>query len=110
MASFLDAKQRQEFCELFLTFRDAGESRRSSYLRAKNDFISQEKSYPSYNTLLNWIRKGLPADQKEEPQKPVLNTDDSALIKNLLRRYRRRSEQDIDQLVDQLLPELLDEE
>ena len=111
MARILTKEERTEFCELFMMFRDAGESRINSYRKAKNDFISQGKNYPSCGTLMNWIKKGVPVDPKEEtPKQAEPIPENNRLMKTLLRLYRRRSEQDIDLLVDQLFPELLDEE
>ena len=108
MASILTKEERKEFCELFMMFRDAGETRINSYRKAKNDFISQGKNYPSCATLMNWIKKGVPADQKEGTQKqPETPPENSRLMKTLLWLYRRRSEKDVDQLVDQLFPELM---
>ncbi len=128
--TFMTGQQRQDFCDEFLRARNDGMTRIEAYRHARNAMSLLGKPYPAYNTLIHWLRYGLPKDgvqdtgpspaaAEQEPEATEIaacgneeeftqpeNTDRTALYRALLRLYRYRREEDIDAVVDLTVPEL----
>ena len=132
--TFMTGQQRQDFCDEFLRARNDGMTRIEAYRHARNAMSLLGKPYPAYNTLIHWLRYGLPKDgvqdtgpspaaAEQEPEATEIaacgneeeftqpeNTDRTDLYRALLRLYRYRREEDIDAVVDLTVPDLLGEE
>ena len=132
--TFMTGQQRQDFCDEFLRARNDGMTRIEAYRHARNAMSLLGKPYPAYNTLIHWLRYGLPKDgvqdtgpspaaAEQEPEATEIaacgneeeftqpgKTDRTALYRALLRLYRYRREEDIDAVVDLTVPDLLGEE
>ena len=130
----MTGQQRQDFCDEFLRARNDGMTRIEAYRHARNAMSLLGKPYPAYNTLIHWLRYGLPKDgvqdtgpspaaAEQEPEATEIaacgneeeftqpgKTDRTALYRALLRLYRYRREEDIDAVVDLTVPDLLGEE
>lgn len=130
----MTGQQRQDFCDEFLRARNDGMTRIEAYRHARNAMSLLGKPYPAYNTLIHWLRYGLPKDgvqdtgpspaaAEQEPEATEIaacgneeeftqpeNTDRTDLYRALLRLYRYRREEDIDAVVDLTVPDLLGEE
>ena len=128
--TFMTGQQRQDFCDEFLRARNDGMTRIEAYRHARNAMSLLGKPYPAYNTLIHWLRYGLPKDgvqdtgpspaaAEQEPEATEIaacgneeeftqpgKTDRTALYRALLRLYRYRREEDIDAVVDLTVPEL----
>ena len=128
--TFMTGQQRQDFCDEFLRARNDGMTRIEAYRHARNAMSLLGKPYPAYNTLIHWLRYGLPKDGVQdtgpspaaaelEPEATEIaacgneeeftqpgNTDRTDLYRALLRLYRYRREEDIDAVVDLTVPEL----
>ena len=128
--TFMTGQQRQDFCDEFLRARNDGMTRIEAYRHARNAMSLLGKPYPAYNTLIHWLRYGLPKDgvqdtgpspaaAEQEPEATEIaacgneeeftqpeNTDRTDLYRALLRLYRYRREEDIDAVVDLTVPEL----
>ena len=126
----MTGQQRQDFCDEFLRARNDGMTRIEAYRHARNAMSLLGKPYPAYNTLIHWLRYGLPKDgvqdtgpspaaAEQEPEATEIaacgneeeftqpgNTDRTDLYRALLRLYRYRREEDIDAVVDLTVPEL----
>lgn len=126
----MTGQQRQDFCDEFLRARNDGMTRIEAYRHARNAMSLLGKPYPAYNTLIHWLRYGLPKDgvqdtgpspaaAEQEPEATEIaacgneeeftqpgNTDRTDLYLALLRLYRYRREEDIDAVVDLTVPEL----
>ena len=126
----MTGQQRQDFCDEFLRARNDGMTRIEAYRHARNAMSLLGKPYPAYNTLIHWLRYGLPKDgvqdtgpspaaAEQEPEATEIaacgneeeftqpgKTDRTALYRALLRLYRYRREEDIDAVVDLTVPEL----
>ena len=128
--TFMTGQQRQDFCDEFLRARNDGMTRIEAYRHARNAMSLLGKPYPAYNTLIHWLRYGLPKDgvqdtgpspaaAEQEPEATEIaacgneeeftqpgKTDRTDLYRALLRLYRYRREEDIDAVVDLTVPEL----
>ena len=132
--TILTKEERKRFCDEYLNARDQGMTRREAYYYAKKVLATEGISAPAFNTLIHWLRYGLPKDgvqdtgpspaaaeleqeateiaacgNEEEFTQPG-KTDRTALYRALLRLYRYRREEDIDAVVDLTVPDLLGEE
>ena len=132
--TILTKEERKRFCDEYLNARDQGMTRREAYYYAKKVLATEGISAPAFNTLIHWLRYGLPKDGVQdtgpspaaaelEPEATEIpacgneeeftqpgNTDRTDLYRALLRLYRYRREEDIDAVVDLTVPDLLGEE
>ena len=128
--TILTKEERKRFCDEYLNARDQGMTRREAYYYAKKVLATEGISAPAFNTLIHWLRYGLPKDGVQdtgpspaaaelEPEATEIaacgneeeftqpgNTDRTDLYRALLRLYRYRREEDIDAVVDLTVPEL----
>lgn len=128
--TILTKDERKRFCDEYLNAREQDMTRREAYLYAKRVLATEGISAPAFNTLIGWIRYGLPKDGVQdtgpspaaaelEPEATEIaacgneeeftqpgNTDRTDLYRALLRLYRYRREEDIDTVVDLTVPEL----
>ena len=110
------------FLDSYLTFRSGGYSQKAAYMAARKDATDNNRECPSFNTLINWTKKGaFPAEPETSPEvteetvsaEPaeaqeldIAFSDAAALkiAKHIIRLYRYRDEKAVDAICDELLP------
>ena len=60
--TILTKEERKRFCDEYLNARDQGMTRREAYYYAKKVLATEGISAPAFNTLIHWLRYGLPKD------------------------------------------------